>query len=124
MAKTAEKSRYLVEVLVTVAIEVDETYREEDYGSVFNADRMENVYPDIQTRADVLRHWAYNAVANGVTDVSRLDGWACDPAEVVKIEVDEYDGDGMIFATGEDDDRYRLLDEVRREGTGRWADRG
>jgi hypothetical protein len=35
-----------------------------------------HMYRHIKTREDVLRHWAHNAVANGVTDVSDLDGWA------------------------------------------------
>ena len=34
------------------------------------------MYPDIHTREDVLEHFAYNAVANGITDACELDGWA------------------------------------------------
>lgn len=33
------------------------------------------LYP-LHTRQDVLDHWAYNCIANGVQDANRLDGWA------------------------------------------------
>lgn len=35
-----------------------------------------NIYYDITSREGVLEHLAYNAIANGVEDASRLDGWA------------------------------------------------
>jgi hypothetical protein len=38
-------------------------------------DFRHNLY-DLHTREDVVNHWAYNAVANGVHDASYLDGWA------------------------------------------------
>lgn len=38
---------------------------------------------------DVLAHWAYNAVANHVTDASRLDGWADLPEGAVTMRVVE-----------------------------------
>lgn len=31
---------------------------------------------DLRTEAEVLQHWSFNAVANGVRDVSQLDGWS------------------------------------------------
>jgi hypothetical protein len=38
--------------------------------------RMDGIYPNIVTEEDVFKHLAYNAVFNGVTDASSLDGWA------------------------------------------------
>lgn len=35
-----------------------------------------NVYYQLRTRDEVLEHLAFNAVANGIGDASRLDGWA------------------------------------------------
>lgn len=38
---------------------------------------------DIKTEDDILEHWAYNAIANDVTDARALDGWAdLEPGEV------------------------------------------
>lgn len=43
------------------------------------------------TDEDVIEHFVYNAVTNGVHDISRLEGWAdCDPHSVT-IEVDSTD---------------------------------
>ncbi len=33
-------------------------------------------YGGLRSKSDVLAHFAYNAVANGVEDASRLEGWA------------------------------------------------
>ena len=46
---------------------------------------------NLHTEADVLDHWAYNAAANGVTDVSQLDGWADVPPGVVTFSVERDD---------------------------------
>jgi hypothetical protein len=35
----------------------------------------------------ILAHWAYNSVANGIWQVERLDGWADVPEGAVEIEV-------------------------------------
>jgi len=37
--------------------------------------RMQGIY-DITDEAGMWDHLAYNAIVNGVTDASRLDGWA------------------------------------------------
>jgi hypothetical protein len=36
----------------------------------------------------VLRHWAFNCIANGVEDVARLDGWADLPPGSVTMQLD------------------------------------
>lgn len=46
-------------------------------------------YRTIETAEDVVEHFAFNAITNGVRDITRLDGWAdCDPADVL-IEVED-----------------------------------
>lgn len=38
----------------------------------------------LHTFEDVIDHWTYNVVNNGVRDITRLDGWAdLDPDDVV-----------------------------------------
>ena len=40
-------------------------------------------YGDIETAEDVAEHFAYNALRNGIYDITRLDGWAdCDENDV------------------------------------------
>ena len=41
-------------------------------------------YPTIETAEDAVEHFAFNAITNGVHDISRLDGWAdCDESDVL-----------------------------------------
>jgi hypothetical protein len=50
---------------------------------------------DLHTEADVLEHWAGNALRNGIVDVCQLDGWADVPAETVTFtvwDVEKLDG--------------------------------
>ena len=49
----------------------------------------EQFYRTIKTAEDVVAHFAYNAVANGVTDVSRLEGWADVDDDAVEIVVEQ-----------------------------------
>lgn len=49
----------------------------------------EQFYRTIKTAEDVVAHFAFNAVANGVTDVSRLEGWADVDDDAVEIVVDQ-----------------------------------
>jgi hypothetical protein len=44
-------------------------------GNAVKRHRMEGIYPDIVTEEQLLKHLAYNAIFNGVTDASQLDGW-------------------------------------------------
>src|SRR4051812_3202968 len=50
-----------------------------------DGDEWRAVLYDLRTEDDVLDHWAYNAVANGVVDVCELDGWADVPAGTVTL---------------------------------------
>lgn len=53
-----------------------------------NGDEWRAQMYDLRTEDDVLNHWAYNAVANGIVDVCQLDGWADVPAETVTFRVE------------------------------------
>lgn len=48
-----------------------------------------NVYYPLTTLGQVLEHWTFNAVQNGITDVSRLDGWADLDPGVVTVSVED-----------------------------------
>ena len=39
-------------------------------------DEWRATFYDLFDKGDVMRHFAYNAIVNGTTDASRLDGWA------------------------------------------------
>lgn len=41
-----------------------------------DGDEWRSMFYDLYTEEDVYNHLAYNAVANGIEDASRLDGWA------------------------------------------------
>jgi hypothetical protein len=50
------------------------------------------LYSSIKTERDVLNHLAYNAIANGATNLKHLDGWADldpDAAEMSVVDVEE-----------------------------------
>lgn len=49
----------------------------------------EQFYRSIRTAEDVAAHFAFNALANGITDVNRLEGWADIDADAVEIVVEE-----------------------------------
>lgn len=46
---------------------------------------------DLHTEQDVLKHLAYNCVANGCENATMLDGWADLPREAVRMRVAEVD---------------------------------
>lgn len=50
-----------------------------------------NTYYALRTPVDVMGHLAYNCVANGVKDASRLDGWADLERDAVTMRVADAD---------------------------------
>lgn len=54
-----------------------------------DGDAWRSTFYDLYTEADVIDHWAYNAIANSVEDACRLDGWADLPRGAVKITIVE-----------------------------------
>jgi hypothetical protein len=52
-------------------------------------DEWRSQFYALETDAEVVEHFVYNAVVNGVHDITRLDGWAdCDP-DAIKVEIDD-----------------------------------
>jgi hypothetical protein len=50
-------------------------------------------YRTVESAEDVVEHFVFNAVTNGIYDIGELDGWAdvVDSADAVKIEFDASD---------------------------------
>lgn len=98
-------SRYRVPVFCVVEIEVpdgsdailratenrDEDGNPQAVGSDLGG-WQDIMYP-LPDADDVLRHWAFNRVANGVSDPSLLDGWADLPAREVTVRIDPWSFD-------------------------------
>jgi hypothetical protein len=48
-----------------------------------DGDEWRSQFYDLHTAEDVVEHFVFNAVTNGVHDISKLEGWAdCDPRAV------------------------------------------
>lgn len=80
------KKKYRIRTEVDVIIEVDEDYSD-DWGGLLDPRRQEGIY-NLETRDEMLRHLAYNALVNGQRDASRLDGWADISADHLAMDVD------------------------------------
>lgn len=50
---------------------------------------FQDFYYGPMTVEEVMQHLAYNAIANGIEDASRLDGWADLPPDVLTMSVEE-----------------------------------
>jgi hypothetical protein len=83
-------SDYLVDrnVLVRIKIEdpnvIDRCVNDEDGWRT-------RMFYDLDTEEKVLSHLAYNCIANGVDDASRLDGWADLAPGVATMEIVDVD---------------------------------
>lgn len=78
-------STHTIHLLVTVRVDIEDadvvTRVVEDH------DDWRGTYYDMRTEEDVLEHLAYNCVANGRRDVTRLDGWADLPDTAARMEI-------------------------------------
>lgn len=54
-------------------------------------DEWRSQFYDLHTEEDVAEHFVFNAVANGIYDVSDLEGWADVQKGAVRIEIDSTD---------------------------------
>ena len=98
-------SRYRVPVYCVVEIDVADdsdaivrvTENRDEHGNPqpvgTNSGGWQDVMYPLPTADDVLRHWAFNRVANGVSDPARLDGWADLPNHEVTVRVDPWSFD-------------------------------
>jgi hypothetical protein len=101
--------RYLVQCQVDVEIEIDDsttaitrcTENHNDEGEPMPDERgsrgWRNMFYDLEEEEDVLRHLAFNAVANGVSYASRLDGWADLQPDDVTMQVDRRSFDAVFI---------------------------
>lgn len=86
-SRTIQKpKKYSLQMLVTVTIEVndDEVIRR----CTENIDGWREQMYKLYTTEDVLTHFAFNAIANGVTQVNNLDGWANSAKDAAVFTVD------------------------------------
>ena len=63
------------DVAVTARIVINENAPDDVFSRAMQDD-FASAYYGYMRKPAVLKHWAYNAVVNGVSDASRLDGWA------------------------------------------------
>ena len=85
-----QSERYEVTATVYVSVTVNDPEVIDRVCGV-GADEWRAQFYDMWSPEEVVEHFAFNAITNGVHDISRLDGWAdCDPAAVT-IEVENCD---------------------------------
>ena len=85
-------SRYIVTGEFVVEIEIDDPDVIERVTGPEGDEWRSKLY-DLHDVDDVLKHLAYNAVANGRRDVTMLDGWADltrDACHMELVDVDPY----------------------------------
>ena len=86
MCKAAK--RYEVESTVYVSVTV-RNLDVIDRVTGSGGDEWRSQFYDMNSAEEVVEHFAFNAITNGVHDISRLEGWGdCDPADVL-IEVED-----------------------------------
>ena len=60
-----------------------------------------NTFYDLRDESDVIEHFAFNALANGVNDASQLDGWADLPRGAVTMQVSSVHFQGYLASEKE-----------------------
>lgn len=82
--------RYVTLSAATVEITVAENAPDDVFTRMESGDLPANLY-GVMDRDQVLAHWSYNALRNGVTDASALDGWADMDRNMVTFDVTDVD---------------------------------
>lgn len=85
----AQEAVYRVETTVYVTVTVRNPDVIERVTGDGGDEWRSQFYPTIKSAEDVVEHFAFNAISNGVHDISRLEGWADCWADDVLIEVDD-----------------------------------
>lgn len=83
------RTGYLIETHTYVTVEVADDCDAITRVTGEGGDEWRSHYYNFATEQDVLEHFAYNAIANGVEDANRLDGWADLPDGAVTMLVTE-----------------------------------
>jgi hypothetical protein len=85
-------SKYTETVEVTVEIEVNDRDAIDRVTGPAGSEWRAHAYA-LYTERDVLEHWAYNAVANGVQLACQLNGWADMNDDAVRMHVKDVNFD-------------------------------
>jgi hypothetical protein len=75
-------------VYATVVVEDEEPF-ERVIGP--GGDEWRSQFYDLHTEDEVAEHFVFNAVTNGIYDVSGLEGWADIQPGAVRVEIDDSD---------------------------------
>jgi hypothetical protein len=86
LTPTQSTTKYFEVAEVEVEIEVNDREAIERVTGP-GGDEWRSYAYQLHTERDVLEHWAYNAVANGVERINRLDGWGDLPDDAVRLRV-------------------------------------
>lgn len=64
-------------MIITVSFEVDIRFVEDEVWQrcVNNTDDWRGMFYPLLTKDDVVKHIAYNYIANGIDKINRLEGW-------------------------------------------------
>ena len=76
-----------VDMEIEVMVDIDEALAPADLFTRTTTDEWRDALYDLPTRESVLEHWAFNAIHNGVRDVSRLEGWGDVADDAVRLRV-------------------------------------
>jgi hypothetical protein len=85
-------SRYRVTTSVEIVFDVRNTDATERVTGP-GGDEWRSQFYRLHTLDDVLEHWAYNVICNGVFDISLLEGWADLQDADVGIDIEHSDLD-------------------------------
>lgn len=89
MATVATRPRYEVTTTVLASVTVRNPDVIERVTGPGGDEWRAQFYPTIETAEDVVEHFAFNAITNGVHDITRLEGWAdCAQGDVL-IEIED-----------------------------------
>lgn len=80
---------YRVEAEATVLVDIHDPDVIERITGPGGDEWRSRFYNSIRTAEDVVEHFAFNALANGVTEVNRLDGWGDVAHDAVDIHIEQ-----------------------------------
>lgn len=88
---TTTTERRSLQVYGTLVVEFNNP--PEDWITRVGTREWRDSFYDMEEAADVYEHLAYNAIANGVTDISVLDGWGDIERGAIRFHVEDLDFD-------------------------------
>lgn len=87
MSMSTGKKTIVKQVSAVFEVTIHEGAPDDLFSRMANDEELYSALYGKMTEQEVYAHWAHNAVANGVEDVSRLDGWADVPKYAVQFDV-------------------------------------